>query len=163
MKRWYFGTLGALVAAGLVVIVVMLVLPKPPIPGSLKQQLTSTLIVPSHKQATIDRSSAKYDGSLKVLSFTVGTAGHKLVMAEQPTPDQFVDVPQAFQKVLENMNEYDSFDSVMGTVHLTKPQSLHGGQTAVLNAKGTLLFATPAANLSTDQWRRFFNSFTVSQ
>jgi hypothetical protein len=163
MNRWYFRALAGLVAAGLIVVTVMILLPKPPIPGIIKSQLTSTLVLPSAKQATIDRNSAKYDSSLKVLSFNATVAGHKVVMAEQPTPDQFIDIPQAYDKVVENMNAYAQFDSALGTVHLTKPTQLHGGQTAVINAKGTLLFAKPSSNLTDDQWRRFFNSFAVAQ
>jgi hypothetical protein len=141
----------------------MLALPKSPIPGSIKLKLTSSLLLPSRARANIDRGSAKYDSSLKVLSFTGLVDGKNLVIAEQPTPEQFVDIPAAYEKVLGSMNDYSDFDTTMGTVHLTKPDELHGGQTAVLNAKGTLLFAKSASGLSTDQWRQFFNSVTVDE
>jgi hypothetical protein len=86
-----------------------------------------------------------------------------MVLSEQPTPDSFTDVPQVYDKVVDSMQEYQKFDVDVGTVHLTRPPSLNGKQAAVLNTKGTLLFAKPDKDLSEDQWRRFFNSFVVEK
>ena len=163
MNRWFWSGIIALTAAGAITVAVLLLLPKPPIPGPIKQQLTSTLLVPKNSRVAVDRQSAKYDTSLKLLTFNATAFGKQLVVSEEPTPDEFVDVPQAYQKVLDSMNDYSDFDTAIGSVHLARPSNLHGKQAAVLNAKGTLLFAKPAGDLSTDQWRQFFNSFDVER
>ena len=157
MHQWVI--VGTVLAVVLVISGLFLA-PKSAIPGTIKKQLTSTLLLPS-RQYPVERSSSKYDSSLKVLSFNVKSGANLIAMGEQPSPDQFVDVPQAYQKVLDGMNDYEDLDTAIGTVHLTRPDSLKGAQAAVLNAKGTLLFAKPTSSLSADQWRRFFNSFSV--
>ena len=163
MNRWYWRIIAGLSAAGIIAAVVMLTLPKPPIPGAIKQQLTSTLMLPNTSRYPVARSSTKYDTGLKLLTFDVTAFHSKLIVSEQPTPDQFVDVPAVYQKVLDGMSDYADFDVSLGTVHLTTSPQLHGGQTAVLNAKGTLVFAKPATGLSEDQWHQFFTSFAVAQ
>jgi hypothetical protein len=159
MKRWYWYAIAGITTGGLVIIAVMLLLPKPPIPSRIKAQLTSSLLLPKDARFHIDRSSAKFEPSLKALSVKVSAFGQTIIISEQPTPEQFTDVPQAYQKVLEGMDDYSDFDTGIGSVHLTKPSQLQGGQSAVVNAKGTLLFAKPSSALSTDQWRQFFKSF----
>jgi hypothetical protein len=111
----------------------------------------------------VDRKTVKYDSGLKLLSFTASVGGISTVFSEQPTPDSFNDAPQIYDKVLERMNDYSKFDVVAGTVHLTRPSDLGGKQAAVMNTKGTLLFAKPDRDLSTDQWRRLFLGVNVDQ
>ena len=152
------GTLGV----GLVVIVVLLVAPKSPIPPTVTKQLTSTLLVPKGGGAVIDRESANYSKSEKLLIYTVAYAGTSIIVSEQPTPDSFIDIPDVYTKLVDGMNNYQTFEVNAGTVHLTRPKNLNGKQAAVLNAKGTLLFAKPAADLSDDQWRVLFNHLQVS-
>jgi hypothetical protein len=72
-----------------------------------------------------------------------------------------VNIPGALGKFVEAMNNYQSFETTVGTVHLTKPKSQNGKQAAVLNIKGTLLFARAESNLSDDQWQAFFNHLQV--
>jgi len=138
-------------------------LPKPPIPGPIKRQLTSTLILPNTSRYPVDRATTKYDAKIKQLTFNSTAFSQDVVVSEQPTPDSFTDVPQVYQKVLESMSDFADFDTGIGTVHLTRPANLGGKQAAVLNAKGTLLFAKPSSDLTEDQWRQFFNSVDVSR
>ncbi len=152
--------MGAVVIGG-VVITVMLLAPKPPIPSRIKQQVVSTLFIPTGHNFVVDRESVKYDIQLKLLTYNVLESGTQVVVSEQATPDSFTDVPQAYQKVLDGMNDYLDFDVNVGSAHLTRPSQLGGKQTAVLNAKGTLLFAKPAADLPDDQWRQFFKAMEV--
>lgn len=146
---------------GSVVIGVMLIAPKPPVPAEVKRAVTSTLMVPQVRDVDVARESMKYDGSLKLLTYTVSAYGVKTVVSEQPTPENFIDIPQVYDKVVEGMNEYSKFDTDSGTVHLTRPKELNGKQTAVMNAKGTLMFVKPEKDLSDDQWRKFFGSLEV--
>ncbi len=127
------------------------------IPVSIKTQLTSPLLMPTDKTvAAIDQGSVKYDSKIKVLTYDVQLDGIKVVMSQQPTPESFIDVPDVYTKVLEGMNEYQKFELAIGVIHLTRPPDLKGKQSAVLNSKGTLLFASPEEDLTEDQWRRFF-------
>jgi hypothetical protein len=161
MNRWYFRALAIIAAAGLVVVIVIVLWPKPPIPNKIKSQLTSTLMLPQDKQFNINRKTVKYDSGLKLLTFNATVFGKTIIVSEQPTPDQFTDVPQVYTKVLDGMDDYDDFDVNVGSVHLTTPPQLNGKQAAVLNTKGTLIFAKPSASLSGSQWRQFFTSFQV--
>jgi hypothetical protein len=72
-----------------------------------------------------------------------------------------VDIPAAYTKLLSSLNQFDSFDSPNGTVALTHPKELNGAESAVMNAKGTLLFVRPNGNVSSDDWRRLFNNLHV--
>ncbi len=146
---------------GLVVIGVMLVAPKPPVPVEIKRAVTSTIMVPQVREVEVSRDSMIYDSKLKLLSFTVAAYGVKTVVSEQPTPESFIDIPQVYDKVVTNMNEYSKFDSDSGTVHLTRPKDLKGKQAAVMNAKGTLMFVKPDRDLSDEQWRKLFNGLEV--
>jgi hypothetical protein len=160
MKRLWFVVLGV-TSVGAVAIVGMLLAPKPPIPTPVKRQVTSTILIPKISDAVVDRQSVKYDKSLKLLSYTAIVYGVKTVVSEQPTPDSFVDIPQVYDKVVSSMGEYKTFEVDVGTVHLTRPKELNGKQAAVLNTKGTLLFAKPEQDLSDDQWRKLFGSFDI--
>lgn len=131
--------------------------PQPVIPAEVKSQLTSSLLMPTDKTVTvIDRGSVKYDSKIRVLTYDVQYDGIKVVISQQPTPESFLDIADVYTKVLESMNEYQKFELAIGVIHLTRPPDLKGKQSAVLNSKGTLLFASPEEDLTEDQWRRFF-------
>jgi hypothetical protein len=136
--------------------------PQPVIPAAIKTQLTSTLLMPTDKTvAVIDQGSIKYDSKIKVLTYDVQFDGVKVVISEQPTPESFIDIADVYTKVLESMNEYKKFELAIGVIHLTRPPDLKGKQSAVLNSKGTLLFANPKQDLTEDQWRRFFHNIQL--
>jgi hypothetical protein len=153
--------LAVVVAVSLIYGVFMLLRPDPPIAAPIRKQLTSALLLPAAETVMIDADSIKYDSGLKVLSFDAPIDGIRLSVSEQPTPENFTDIPQVYDKVVEQMRVYKKFETAIGIVYLTKPESRKGSQTAVMNTKGTLLFANPDKDLSDDQWRRFFNSFDV--
>jgi hypothetical protein len=159
-QRWIIITLAALVLVA-TALAVFYVMSRSVVPADIKDQLTFTLLVPSHPDVDIDRSSVKYDEPLKLLSYTATAFGTPVVFSEQPSPDTFTDIPQAYDKVLEGMGEYSKFDVDSGTVHLTRPKDLKGKQAAVLNTKGTLLFAKPDQDLTDDEWRQLMRSLVV--
>jgi hypothetical protein len=89
-------------------------------------------------------------------------SGKSLTFAEQSTPQNFVDIPQAYDKLIESLNSYSSFDSFYGKVDLTHPKELKGQQSAAMNSKGTLMFIHPTnGDLSTDQWKQLFNNLSI--
>lgn len=147
---------------GFIIIFALLVFPgKPPITGSIKKQVTSTIIVPTGKVYSLDRGSVKYDDSKKLLTYIIRRSNQAIgTVTEQPTPDTFIDIPDFGTKFFQQAGQYKTFDSALGTVHL-----LHVVKSkkdaAALNAKGTLMFVSPSINLSEDDWRKLFQNLTT--
>jgi hypothetical protein len=125
------------------------------VPANIRQQISFIIYVPSPDWQT-PPDDMLYTES--VLGFASTQSGTSVSINEQATPDIFSEVPQYFPSLLDKLNRYASFDTANGTVYLTKPKELKGGQQAVLNSNGTLLFAHPNHPLTNDQWRRFFNT-----
>lgn len=128
-------------------------------------KLTFPLFWPA-KDSTITASkqSVKYDPSSKLISYNaINNNGVRLIITEQETPTSFSDIPQVFSKLVETMSQYGVFDSQNGTVYLTHPKELNGGQAAVMNSKGTLMFVKPITTLDDDSWKIFFNSLQIAK
>ena len=108
-----------------------------------------------------DRTS--YDKESGVLSLYVSqhSTGRQIILNEQPTPGAFADVPTQYNKMLTTLNEYNELQIGFGTVALTHPKELNGGQTAVANKAGTLMFAKPSADLTDSEWRDFFEKLRL--
>lgn len=102
----------------------------------------------------------KESGVLTLHAEQYGT-GKQIVLNEQPTPGAFTDVPTQYSKMLTTLNEYNELQLGFGTVALTHPQELNGGQAAVANKAGTLIFAKPLTSLTDDEWQRFFESLRI--
>jgi hypothetical protein len=132
--------------------------PEPVIPSSIQKAVASTIFIPGPSATFINRKTVKYDSKTKLLSYQATAFGINTIISEQPTPDSFTDIPQVYDKFIDNLNQYSNFDTNNGKVFLTHPKELKGGQTAVMNSKGTLMFAKPDRALSGDQWRQFFKS-----
>ena len=130
-------------------------------PEATKNRLHFTLIAPTGGGITIDKKSVKFDETNKLLTYTITYGSTSLVVSEQSVPSQFVDITTVYTKLVEGLNNYESFESVIGSVHLTKPTQLGGRQVAVLNSKGTLLFVKPKDPLTTDQWKVIFQYMEV--
>jgi hypothetical protein len=160
MKRSWI-VITAIAGIGLLIIGVLLISPKPPIPGPIKRQVTSALLVPQGSDFKVDRDSAKYDSKLKLLTYNFQAFGTAATASEQPTPEMFADIPDAYGKLVDRMREYSVFESETGTVHLTHPPDQQGKQVAVMNAKGTLMFIKPEHDLGDDQWRQLFRALVI--
>ena len=134
------------------------------ISSEIKKQLNfATVLVDSNQNQIIaDKATVKYDQSIKLLSYNASYKGNKLTVSLQASPDGFSDTPQVFDAFIEKFRGYDSFDSKNGTVHLTHPVELNGGQTAVMNSRGVLLFIKPTNDLSIEDWKAFFNNLTIN-
>lgn len=129
------------------------------IPDKIKQQLSFVVLYPSGGGFTIDKGSWKYDNSLGLLSYLVTDKNDnaKLTISEQSSPPEFSEVPASLDTLTNKLNAYIDFDSLQGHAYLTHPAELKGGQSALMNTKGTLMFAKPNKSLNEASWRRFFN------
>lgn len=145
-----------------IVVGLILLRASPAIPPEIKKQLNFVILYPENNNPVIvNRNTFKYDSQTKVLSFMSVCYGAQGTITEQVTPDSFVDIPGYYDKVLEQMNSYSSFDTVIGTAYLTHPSSLNGDQVVVMNTKGTLMFVHSTKEVSQDNWRQFFNSLEI--
>jgi len=111
----------------------------------------------------LEKDLTTYDKNSGVLTLhaTQASTGKQIVLNEQPMPGAFTDVPTQYSKMLSTLNEYNELQIGFGTVALTHPKELNGGQAAVANKAGTLIFAKPSANLSDNEWKEFFQSLHI--
>jgi hypothetical protein len=149
--------LAGLAAAGIFIYLLL-----QPIPSKVLNQANFGIWYPTTKslELKIDRSSIKYTqaSSDKLVTFTARNPTNTLTFTEQALPESFTDVPQAYDKLIERLRGYTSFDTVNGTVALTRPEELKGAQTAIMQSRGTLVFIKPSKDLSADDWRLVINN-----
>lgn len=133
------------------------------IPPEIDRQVSFVVFLPSSADYDVKIGSINFDSTEKVLGFEAVSKqdGSQLTFSEQAAPDTFTDIPQYYDKLVEAMGQYRQIDTYNGRVTLTKPAELNGKQTAVLNAKGTLMFVRPSRELSDDEWRKIFNNLEV--
>lgn len=108
-----------------------------------------------------DRTTYDKESGVLTLHALQPSTGRQVVLNEQPTPGAFADVPTQYSRMLNTLNEYDELQIGFGTVALTHPKELSGGQSAVANKAGTLIFAKPSVNLTNDEWKDFFESLRI--
>lgn len=147
---------------GILIILFLILFPgKPPLPSPVKAQVTSTILIPKGADYSVDRETAKYEKTNKLLTFKIKKKDVTIAtITEQPTPDTFTDIPTFSQKFFEQAGEYKTFDSINGTVHLLHPQK-GVKDAAAMNAKGTLMFVNPSIVFSEDDWRKLFQNITT--
>src|SRR5947209_6400120 len=107
------------------------------IPTAIRAQLNFAPLSVKAQNRITDISSAKFDVPSKLLTYIQYMDGAKLIISQQPSPDAFSDVPQYFNALTDKLHGKESFDSVNGQVHIVYPTELKGGQTAIMNTKGT--------------------------
>jgi len=131
-----------------------------PIKKEIRKQVAFAIMVPTDNKS-LQKNSEKYNSTEKILTYKATYKNVELVISEQAMPDQFVDIPQAYDKFLQQLPTYSSFQSINGNVHLAKPANLHGITLAVMDGKGTLMIVRPNKTIADDDWRRFFNDSKV--
>lgn len=157
----------SLILAALVLILILaglfiLLKPKQAIPKTIQKQLDFIPYAAKGHDIRLDKNSYKYDPSQKGLSFTASSTEYgKLTFSEQPTPQQFIDIPDLYTKLIDKLNRYSVFNNQLGTVYLTKPADQKNGQTAVINSSGVLMFVRSEKDLTDSQWRKIFESVTL--
>jgi hypothetical protein len=122
-----------------------------PIPASMRRQIDFALIVP-YEESTIG-NDISYDQSRHTLSYTWTAPAGRLVVSQQPTPPQFADIKGYEQKVYDSFNQYDTFHSQLGEVHLTRPGQQGNSNMAAVNTNGTLMFVTAPKQLAGPEWQ----------
>jgi hypothetical protein len=163
MRKWYtFGFIGIAAILGAVWLILYIGILNQPIPRKVLSQAGFGAWYPQGGSLgiTVNRDSVKVStsGADKLITFIALSKTNSLSFTEQAVPDSFNDVPQVYDKLIEKLRGYSSVDSVNGTVDLTRPEELKGAQTAVMKAKGTLVFIKPDKDLSVDDWRRLLNN-----
>lgn len=131
------------------------------IPRNIQKQINFAILVPSKTVSKVEKRTVKYSSTNKVLSFQSEYEGASLVISEQAFPDQFVDIPQAYDQFLNQLPTITSFGSVNGQVNIAEPPNLHGLTLIVMNTKGTFIFIHPSKNITENSWREFFNNLVV--
>lgn len=162
MRRWYGISFGLTAILGVIWLVLYLSVLNQPIPRKVLNQAGFGVWYPQRGTLgfMIDRSSVKFSvsGSDGLVSLTARSPSNSVTFTEQAVPATFNDVPQLYDAMIQKLLGYASFASINGTVSLTHPVELKGGQTAVLIAQGTLVFVKPAKDLGVDDWHRIMNS-----
>ena len=151
-----------LIVTGLGVSGIILLKPNSPIPKDISSQLKFSPFLASGDAKVLGAvSDVSYSASSEVLAYNLNYDGVKMVVSQQPTPESFTDVPQVYDELLKKLNSQESFEVSIGKVSITLPTELKGGQTAVMNSKGVLMFVKPDKNLTRDQWRDFFSKLKL--
>jgi hypothetical protein len=154
-----------LIVVGLVVVGYIFFVARQPstVPKSITSSVQFPIFYPKPgKQITIKQTSFKYDKSLGQVSFIVNYAGSAITFAEQSSPDSFSADPTFYPAFIQKLNGYDTFSGVDGRVDLTLPSETHE-QTAIMNAKGTLVFASTSGKISESSWKLLFYSLSNTQ
>jgi hypothetical protein len=126
-----------------------------------KTAFTVFTIDPSDEIWSLDKSITTYDKSAGVLTLHFTNSSNKITATQQVTPDPFTDIPNYYSILLNKLFVYEEIQTSIGTVALTRPEELKGGQTAIINTSGTLMFYSPDKDLSSAQWKQFFTSLIV--
>lgn len=134
---------------------------KGPIPEKIHERLSFDVYLPDPVKAQIDQNTFTFNEEEQALTFAVTSNGVRILITQQPEPAIFKE-GEVYQHLLNKMRQYDEVKTTIGTATLTSPEELKGGQTAVINTKGILLFAKPDKNLTSEEWRNFFNSLRKS-
>jgi len=153
-----------IICVAAVIIALINFINKPPvIPSDIQKQVNFVIFYPQPStQTVIQKNTFKYDPKLKQASFIADYGGRQITFAEQSSPDSFADDPNFYPKFIASLNGYATFDSVDGRVDLTRPKEVKS-QTAVMNAKGTLMFAKSNGDISEDNWKLLFNSMLYTK
>jgi hypothetical protein len=129
------------------------------IPKTIKKQISFTVLETQPKTDwQISPQSVNYNKKAGVLTMTATSSTANLIISEQAVPESFGDVPQLYPTLLNKLNQYQDIQTSVGTVTLTHPKELNGGQTAVAKLRQTLIFVKPNHNLTDSQWKDFFDS-----
>lgn len=129
------------------------------IPSNIATRLNFFVWLPN-KPYVIEDSTFKYDQSQGVLTFDILLPNKdRLVFAEQQTPSQFNDLSTYVTTVVNQLGNYDTFDSLNGAVYLNYPRGVTNA--AMMNSKNTLMFVTSTTKLSDKTWEGLFNNLSL--
>lgn len=134
----------------------------PEIPKDVLSKVNFLIYIPDSKASwQIGTHKPSFDEDSGTLTLEAKSGSTVVTLNEQTLPDALKDIPEQYLRILATLHEYSEIKTNLGTITLTKPEELKGGQTAVGNLNGTLLFAKPNRDLSDQEWLDFFKSMKV--
>lgn len=165
MKKAYFlSTAGVVLIVGLLLVIYFFVIKSSDKSAfsDIQKKVGFTIFLPDQKTGVwvVNESSIVMNNDTGVLTYSVNKSDNTndIVITEQATPDPFNDVPNYSSIFLSKLNQYQQLNIPLGTAALTHPSELKGGQSAVLNVRGTLMFMHPKVDLSDDNWKDFLKT-----
>lgn len=166
MKRLRLWALfvGVLSAVAILVFVVayttgMLPGSDPRSPANIRQSTDITLLVPSDTDITL----SNWRSNDEAVTYTAKVSGRSVVVTLQKVPLQYKDDAAAYERFVGSLKPFAVFKVPLGSValiNLVEESSFApNGQSAVLNAEGTLLVARPeGGTMNQDDWTTLFES-----
>lgn len=133
------------------------------VPVKYAKQISFVVYWPKDHLSQPDKNSIKYakdNSGAQVLSFYDYVNSARVTFVEQATPSSFNDIPDSFTRYINSLNNYQTLSTTYGSVYLTVPPKFNLN-TAILNNRGTLLFASSERHLSDDTWRLIFNNLLI--
>src|SRR5690349_592066 len=149
--------------AFMVAIAYVVLRPHTVVPPTIGAQLTFSPLVPKQAAAIhIQSDSIKYDKQDKVLSYVIDLPGAKYaVINEQATPQEFIDIPDAYAKVQSSLHPHLNFDSSHGVVSVGSVTNTDD-DVALLRDRGVLIFVRiNGGQLAEAQWRTLVDSLVL--
>lgn len=133
-----------------------------PISKEVMSKINFLIYYPNNEETwTTDDSKTEFESESGVLIMNSSNGSASIVLSQQSAPDVFNDVPDQYQRMLNSLNQHTEILTSFGTITITRPAELNGGQSAVGNLNGTLLFAKPDKDLNDAEWKEFFKSMEV--
>ncbi len=118
----------------------------------------SGIYPPATENYTFEETGFRYNPTEEFLVMTLRyePARTKVVFSEQRVPSDMDE--DNFKMLVQDMNQYGSFNSQYGKVYLTKPTDQNGRQTAVLKTESLLVFIRADDDMSDELWRQLIDS-----
>jgi hypothetical protein len=137
---------------------------QPIIPTSVSKRVNYVIFYPAkNPKVVLEKNTIKYTSSEQLVSYIVNFNGALITFSEQSSPSTFVNDTSLYPEFISKLNGINAFVSVNGTVNITHPQGSQY-ETAVMNAKGTLLFAQSTnKDISQSNWQLLFNNLLYTR
>jgi hypothetical protein len=136
---------------------------KIPIPKAISREVKYTILYPQPSKSVLyDKTSFKYAKTQSILSFIIKFNNSYITFAEQSTPEPFNASTTFFSSFTQRLDSYATLNTTDGQVVLTLPPQTKE-EIAVMNIKGTLLFASTKSKISETNWNFLFNTLQSVQ
>lgn len=162
-RLWLLVAVTAIVLSAVTLGILLQLRSQPPIPAEIQQQLDFSpfIVVSNNKNSKVVVTSYKYDKSNMLLSFIIVYGGETFTVSEQSSPSEFTDIPDAYQKLLDELNSYETVQTFNGPLSLTHPKA-DPLTTGLLNSSGVLMFIRAnQQSVSDGDWRNIVESMSI--
>ncbi len=107
----------------------------------------------------VDKQSVNLDREAGVLhmNWVKNDGSNTIIVTQQLLPSPFTDIPNYSTLFYSKLNQYQELQTPLGAVALTRPTEIQGGQSAVANVRGTLMFMHPEQDMTDADWKELFN------